>query len=140
MVGNVTRCTSGKMNFFFQALFLRGIWNQMNNSFSSNRIFCKLGLDWPSKIIEKVLERFNGSYWIWPPTLYNVDRSHVDNFFVAPLNIVWWGWGGIWVEEGFKLHAHYCLKNTVCLKLALYLRKTKSKNGSSVPTHFFQWL
>ena len=23
------------------------------------------------------------------------------------------GMGGIWVEEGFKLRAHYCLKNTV---------------------------
>ena len=23
------------------------------------------------------------------------------------------GRGGMWVEEGFKLHAHYCLKNTV---------------------------
>ena len=33
--------------------------------------------------------------------------------FLAPLNIVRWGWGGIWVEEWFKLHAHYCLKNTV---------------------------
>ena len=23
------------------------------------------------------------------------------------------GRGGMWVEEGFKLQAHYCLKNTV---------------------------
>ena len=43
--------------------------------------------------------------------LYNVDRCHVANFIVVPLNIVWWGRGGIWVEEGFKLH--YCLKNAV---------------------------
>ena len=45
--------------------------------------------------------------------LYNVDRIHVVNFLDGPLNIVWQGRGGIWVEEGFKLHAYYCLKNRV---------------------------
>ena len=50
-----------------------------------------------------------------PSPPYNVVKSHVVNFLDTLLNIVWWGWGcgGIWVEEGFKLHAHYCLKNTV---------------------------
>ena len=45
--------------------------------------------------------------------LYNVDRSNIVNFLVGPLNIVWWGRGGIWIEEGFMLHAHYCLKSKV---------------------------
>ena len=35
------------------------------------------------------------------------------------------GRGGIWVE-GFRLHAHYCLKNRG-LKLVLAVRKTKIK-------------
>ena len=36
------------------------------------------------------------------------------------------GRGGIWVEEGFKLHARYCLKNHG-LKLAPAVTKTKTK-------------
>ena len=38
------------------------------------------------------------------------------------------GRGGMWVEEGFKIHARYCLKKKKHgLKSALAVRKTKAK-------------
>ena len=63
------------------------------------------------------------------PPLYNVDRSHVDNFLVAPLNIVWWG--------GFQATCTL-LSEKHCLKLALYIRKQKVQKGLNVPKHFFK--
>ena len=76
-----------------------------------------------------VLEQFNGSNWICPPPfppcsmLIGVTLStsllHLSTLFGG-------GWGGIWVEEGLKLHAHFCLKKHG-LKLALAVRKTNTK-------------
>ena len=46
------------------------------------------------------------------------------------------GWGGIWVEEGFKLTL---LFEKHCLKLAVYVRKTKSKMGRAFQ-HIFSMI
>ena len=77
--------------------------------------------------LKKVLGRFNGSNWIWPPLpLYIVDRSHVVNFFVGPLNIVWWGEGR---DMGWRRVQATCtlLFAKRGLKLALAARKTTTK-------------
>ena len=52
-------------------------------------------------------------------SLYSIDRSHIVNLLVEPLNIVWWGRGGIWVEEWFKLCAH-CLKNMILIIIIIF--------------------
>ena len=58
-----------------------------------------------------------------PPN--NVDKNHVVNFLVGPLNIVWWGRRGIWVEEGVQATCTLFQKHG--LKLALAVRKTTTK-------------
>ena len=45
------------------------------------------------------------------------------------------GRGGIWIEEGFKLHAHYCLKTQS--KISAGCAENKDQNTPSVPTRFF---
>ena len=42
------------------------------------------------------------------------------------------GRGGIWVEEGFKLHAHYCLS-----KISVSCEENNDQNRLSIPTNFF---
>ena len=40
------------------------------------------------------------------------------------------GRGGIWVKDGFKLHAHHCLKK-MSLKLALAVREANTKTDQA---------
>ena len=63
---------------------------------------------------------------LFPHPLYNVDRSVLSTSLMGLSTLFGGSRGRIWVEEGFKLHARYCLKKHG-LKLVLAVRKTKTK-------------
>ena len=86
--------------------------------------------------LKKVLGQFNGRLAVLefdPLSLCTILIGVMLSTSLLYLSVLFGGGRGwIWVEEGFKLHVHYCLETAVAL-----CEGNKVQNGLSVTTHFF---